>query len=285
MMNTKSIYKSPAGQSAIMAFYDNILAEWPVPHKTFNIDTRYGQTFVIASGAEAAPPLVLLHGSSTNSAMWAGDVVRYSRHYRVFAVDTLGEPGKSAPNRPSLKSLAYAEWLADLFDALKIQQAVVIGCSQGGWLALRLATRQPERVTKLILLCPGGVTPVRFSSLLRIIALSLFGRWGAESIKRLVYGDVLLPDEVLEFADLIQNHYNPRTDPQPLFTDEELRRLTMPTLLVAGDQDCFYVSAKTAARLKRLLPNFSAVILPEAGHVLLDTPAHIMPFLANGDRA
>jgi pimeloyl-ACP methyl ester carboxylesterase len=278
-MQTNSIYKSVEGQQAIMNFYDSLLARWPVPHQILNISTRHGNTFVVASGDGAAPPLVLLHGSSTNSAMWAGDVVEYSRHFRVYAVDTLGEPGKSAPNRLSLKSAAYAEWLADLFAVLNINRAVVIGCSQGGWIALRFSTCHPDRVEKLVLLTPGGVTSVRLSTVLRLVAVSLFGRWGMESIKRMVYRDVVVPADVEEFATLIQNHYKPRTDPQPLFSDEELARLTMPTLLIAGAKDCFYVSEKTAARLQQWLPRFKATIFPEAGHVLLNTTAQIMPFL------
>ncbi len=278
-MRTKSIFKSAEGQQAIMNYYDSLLSRWPVPHDRLNIPTRHGDTFVVASGEEAAPPMVMLHGSSTNSAMWAGDVVEYSRHYRVYAVDTLGEPGKSAPNRLSLKSLAFAEWLEDLFAALGIDKAVVIGCSQGGWIALRFSTSRPGRVAKLVLLTPGGVTPVRASTMLRLIVVSLFGRRGMESIKRMVYRDVAIPVEVEEFATLIQNHFKPRTDPQPIFTDAELARLTMPTLLVAGARDCFYVSEKSAARLQRLLPRFKAIILPEAGHVLLNTTPNILPFL------
>src|SRR5262247_945497 len=102
--------------------YDALLARWPVPCATLDISSRYGATFVVASGSESAAPLVLIHGAGSNSAMWAGDVGEYSRHYRVYAVDLLGEPGKSAPARPSWDSPAYAEWLGDVLDALKVEK-------------------------------------------------------------------------------------------------------------------------------------------------------------------
>lgn len=280
MMATKSIYKSDEGGRAIAAFYDSILARWSVPCDMLDIPTRHGQTFVIASGSPAAPALVQLHGSSTNSAMWAGDITTYSRYYRVYTVDTLGEPGKSAPNRPPLAGPAYAEWLEDVFNALAIQKAVLMGCSQGGWMALKFATYRPERVEKLVLLTPGGVTPVKLSFVLRLIGLSLFGRWGAGAIRRVIYGDLVMPEEVEAFASLIQEHYNPRTDAQPIFSDEELQGLAMPVLLVAGSEDCCYVSEKTADRLQRLLPVFTANVLPGVGHVLLDTTSQVVPFLA-----
>ncbi len=282
-MTTKPIYKSPAGENAIMGFYNTIIERWSVPYETLNIPTRHGDTFVIASGAKTAPPMILLHGSSTNSAMWSGDVGEYSRHYHVYAVDIIGEPGKSAPNRPSQQSHAYAEWLEDVLEVLHIDKAVFVGCSLGGWMAIKFATTAPQRVAKLVLLCPGGVAPVRPMMMLRIIALSFLGKRGLASINRLVYQDASIPAEVEEFGNLIMNHYNPRTAAQPIFTDEELARLTMPTLLVAGAQDCFFVSEKTAARLQKLLPQFTAVILPEAGHALLNTLPHIMPFLAAGN--
>jgi pimeloyl-ACP methyl ester carboxylesterase len=99
-MTSTSIYKTPAGEKAVMTLYDTLLDGWPVPYEKLTIPTRHGSTFVITSGEPAAPPLVLLHGAGANSAVWAGDVVEYSRHYRVYAPDLLGEPGKSAP-RPS----------------------------------------------------------------------------------------------------------------------------------------------------------------------------------------
>ena len=55
-MNTETLYKTPAGEKVVMDFYDAALARWPVPYTTLNLDTRYGRTFVIASGDPAAPP-------------------------------------------------------------------------------------------------------------------------------------------------------------------------------------------------------------------------------------
>lgn len=144
MTDTKPIYKTPAGEKAVMALYDSVLTRWPVPYETLNIATRYGNTFVVVSGEPSSPPLILLHGAGTNSAIWAGDVAEYSRQYRVCAVDLLGEAGKSAPNRPDWKGNAYAEWLDDVLDAMNIDTATLIGISQGAWTALKFAVYSPD---------------------------------------------------------------------------------------------------------------------------------------------
>ncbi len=283
-MSTKSIYKSPAGERAIIARYDALLARWPVPCTTLDVASRYGTTFVIASGNESAPPLVLIHGAGSNSAMWAGDVGEYSCHYRVYAVDLLGEPGKSAPIRPDWKSPAYAEWLGDVFDALKVEKAILIGLSQGGWTALKFATSRPEKVDKLVLLTPGGITPDRISFALRAIPMSFLGQWGIGRINRMVFGPQPIPAEVNEAITLIMTHFKHRIGVLPIFSDEELQRLTMPTLLLIGQEDALRDARKVAERMRKLVPELTAKIIPQAGHALYNTPSHIMPFLAATQR-
>ncbi|MBN1219009.1 MAG: alpha/beta hydrolase [Anaerolineae bacterium] len=282
-MSTQPIYKSPAGEKAIMALYDGVLAHWPVPYQTLTIPTRHGHTFVIACGEESAPPLVLLHGASSNSMVWAGDVLEYSRYYRVYAVDLLGEPGKSAPTRPAWDGPAYAEWLADVFDALKIEQAAIIGISQGGWTALKFATYKPEQVTKLVLLTPGGVTPDKLSFMFRVVPLLLLGRWGAGRVNRLLFANQPVPAEVEEGMILIMSHFKPRVGTLPIFSDEELQRLNMPVLLLIGSQDALRDAEKISARMQKLVPQFTATVIPGAGHALMNTTGHILPFLVSAE--
>ena len=113
-MKTKSIYKSPAGHDKIMFLYDKVLAQWPVPYQHINLPTRYGDTFAIASGDYIAASMVLVHGSGSNSATWAHDVIEYSKHFRVYAIDIPGEPGNNNQNRFSWNGPDFSEWLDDV---------------------------------------------------------------------------------------------------------------------------------------------------------------------------
>ena len=279
-MNTQSLYRSAAGEQAVMALYDSVLAHWPVPCETLHIPTRHGDTFVVACGDPSAPPLILLHGAGSNSAMWAADAAKYSRQHRVYAVDLLGEAGKSAPNRPAWSGPAYAEWLLDVLDALNAHRPTLVGISQGGWTALKFATWQPERVGALVLLCPGGITRDKLSFVFRAVSASFMGRRGVERIIRSLFGDLPAPPEAYEITHLMMAHFKSRVGVLPIFTDEELRRLEMPLLLLVGERDALRPSAKIMARMQGLLPHLVAVMIPKAGHVLLNTTAHIMPFLA-----
>ena len=57
-------------------------------------------THVIVSGPKDAPPLVLLHGYMATSAMWSPNIGDFSKDYRVYAIDVMGQPSKSIPAEP-----------------------------------------------------------------------------------------------------------------------------------------------------------------------------------------
>jgi pimeloyl-ACP methyl ester carboxylesterase len=280
VMKTQSNYKSPAGEKAAMDLYDSALERWPVPYETLTLPTRHGTTFVIASGETSRPPMLLLHGAGTSSAVWGADVAEYSRHYRVYAVDLPGEAGKSAPNRPAWDSPAFAEWLEDVFDGLKIDRAILVGASQGGWTALKFTVANPARVEKLVLVCPGGVIPTRASFFIRAMLLLPFGRWGARRIVRMLFGSQPVPDGVEDILTVIMSQFKPRTGIPPIFSDAELQRLTMPTFLLGGDQDALFDMSKIAARLRQFVPFLDVTIIPGGGHALLNPTGPIMAFLS-----
>lgn len=278
-MNSTSIYKSPVGEREIMALYDAALARWPVAHETFSLATRHGETFLIASGERLAPPLILLHGAASNAVSWAGDVAAYSSHFRVYAVDIPGDPGKSAQNRLPWAGPGYAEWLEDVLGGLNARKAALLGLSQGGWTALKFATYRPERVDRLVLLTPGGVVPTKSSFILSAIVLSMFGRWGAERLNRKVFGKQPMHPEVARFMNVIMTHHIARIDKEYIFSDAELKRLDMPVLLLGGTEDVIRPMPAVVARMEKLVPKLEATLIPNMGHVLINTSARVLPFL------
>ena len=283
-MATKSFFKSTAGEQASLAYYDAALARWPVPYEELTIETRHGKTYIIASGDKQASPMVLLHGSTGNSFMWEMDAAIYSQHYRTYAVDILGEPGKSDPNRLKWNSLAYAEWLSDIFDSLNLEQATVLGISLGGWMALRFATYAPEQVSHLLLLCPGGITYVRPSLLVRALPVLMLGKRGALSMVRLLFGNQAIPKEMEAYLLLLLSEYKARAGLLPVFSKAELQRLTMPTLLLVGAADPLFSAPRTIDRVREILPNLTAESIPDVGHMLLNEADRVMHFLKSCNR-
>jgi pimeloyl-ACP methyl ester carboxylesterase len=280
-MNASILYKTPVGEKAAMTIYDTALKHWPVAYQTRIILTRHGDTFVVSSGDENSPALILLHGAGGNSSMWAGDVAKYSANYRVYAVDLIGEAGKSAANRPAWDGPAYSEWLEDVLNGLKIEKATVVGLSQGAWAAVKFAVTAPDRVEKLVLMAPAGIVQDRPIFLLRAITMSLLGKWGIQHFVQALFGDQKVPDSVVERVAEVSMQFKPRIGVVPLFTDDELRRLTMPTLLMGGTKDIARDTEQIAERLRRLLPKLTVSIIDGAGHALINTIDKVSAFLVS----
>ncbi len=278
-MKEKKVYKSLGGKEKIISYYESLLKLWPVPSEHLNVKTRFGNTFIIASGDKDKEPIIMLHGSATNSAMWMGDVVKLSKDYRVYAVDIIGEPGKSDESRPEMTAENYSNWISDILDELKISKVNLIGNSLGGWLSLCFATENPERVNKLVLIATSGVAREKRSFLFKVIFLSMLGKKGIDKINQVVSGNLEMPKKVIEFSSLVFNNFNPRIGKLYLFSDEELSKLTMPVLLMAGEKDALLQSEKTAERLKMRLTNVQVKMIKDCGHVVINVTDDIIKFL------
>lgn len=253
--------------------YREFLSQWPVPSEQRHVPTREGDTFVISSGPEDAHPLVLLHGSNSNSMMWIGDVASWSQHFRVHAIDTIGDPGLSAWSRPPLASGRYAPWIADVLDELGIAKASIAGVSLGGWFALDFAISHPDRVGRMALMCPGGVGRQKYGKLLLLPLLLPFGDWGRRTSFKLIAGI----DS--EYGVALHKQSKPRREKLPVFTDEQLARLTMPIYVAVGGRDALLDSKQTKTRLEQHVPNVTVDLRPEAGHVITDLGGTFLEFL------
>src|SRR6476660_5928935 len=121
-MSHPSAFKTPDGENRYLAAYDAALKLWPVPYDEINIPTRFGTTHVIVSGPTDAPPLVLLHGYMATSIKWSPNMADFSERYRVYAIDTMGQPGKSVPAEPIRNAVDYVTWLTATLDALHLDR-------------------------------------------------------------------------------------------------------------------------------------------------------------------
>ena len=85
----ENIYKLESGKQIVLGQYRKILANWPVKNHQYEVETSFGSTFVIESGSKDNPPLILLHGSVSNSSTWYGDVASFSETYNVYLSTSL----------------------------------------------------------------------------------------------------------------------------------------------------------------------------------------------------
>lgn len=277
-----AIYRTEAAGALLREQYRQDLAQAPVPTEQLRLPTREGETFVLACGPEQAPPLVLLHGSGANSSIWFPDLPAWSEHFRVYAVDLVGEPGLSAPSRPDLSTEESAMWLDDVFEGLGLDRAAVAGMSLGGWAALDYTIRRPHRVSRLVLGCPGGLGPQRQWRILAAGLLTLFGRRARRGSVGFLVGlnpaegkDAVVLQEIME----VFTRFRPRTETLPVFPDEALRSLSVPVQVTVGERDQMFDSARTAQRVRECVPQARVRVLPGVGHALTSQTEPVLGFL------
>ena len=185
-------------------------------------------------------PVVLLHGWGASSQTLAGVAACLAPLFQVTSVDLPGFGWSQAPPR-AWGVADYADHVRQLLDELRIPKATLLGHSFGGRIAIQLASRQPERVGRLLLVASAGVRPRRgpryyarvgtAKALRRLLALPglgglggrLLSRWQAKVGSR----DYLAAGQLRPTLVKVVNE-----DLTPA-----LALIQAPTLLLWGDQD------------------------------------------------
>jgi pimeloyl-ACP methyl ester carboxylesterase len=277
MTNTASkaspLFRSAEGEARFMYAYDAVLKDWPVPFEALHVPTRIGTTHVIASGPPTAPVVVLLPSFAATATLWGPNVAALSRHFRTYAVDVIGQVGKSIPTRRIHTRHDLADWVVDVLDALGVRRASLVGSSYGGFVAMNQALLTPERVERLVLIGPaatfvGFSWKFYYSMMVKGPILRFMRKRRGEVPTRLPDGmridtsawGALMTVTMMDSAR--PNLVNPR-----VFSTSELRAIRAPALLLIGENERLYEPNATLKRAMKRMPGLSGAIIPGAPHL------------------
>ena len=154
--------------------YDLAIQEWPADRHAETLSTSAGMTQVYSCGAVDGDPVILLHDGAATAASWHAVVKLLDTRYRLIAPDIIVDPGRSRPSRDHRTPEDLVDWLCGVMDALNIGRAHLVGESNGGWLAMEMALRKPERVRRIALAAPAAVfAPIALRFWLRVMPAAL----------------------------------------------------------------------------------------------------------------
>ena len=128
----KSIYKTPEGEAEIRTLYEEALTGLGLGHESLTVETRFGDTHVLALGPADAPPAVFLPGGNFLNPIVLEWFLPLAERHRLYASDVVGQPGKSAQERPSPKGDGHAFWVEDVLDGLGLARAARGDLLRGG---------------------------------------------------------------------------------------------------------------------------------------------------------
>jgi pimeloyl-ACP methyl ester carboxylesterase len=289
-MSDQSVFKSPEAEAKFLAAYDATLALWPVPHEALEVTTSFGTTHINVAGSPDLPPLVLIHGGQISSPMWYPNIEPLSRHFRVYAPDVVDQMGRSVPARKLKTPQDCSDWLTEVLDALNLERATLVGHSHGGWQTLNLALTNPQRVERMVLLSPASAfVRLRWQLFLRMMPVFIMPTramfyWCLQWLTTMPLGSA---HPIVEQFMIGAKSYKPQAlslGVTSVFTDEELRQINTPTLLLIGEHEVVYEPSRVLERAQRLMPHIEAELIAGGGHLFpVDqaeaTNARIVEFL------
>jgi pimeloyl-ACP methyl ester carboxylesterase len=282
--------QAPAAASASTAtdaVFENLNYKYPAKKLTL----ANGTTIAYTDQGKGPETLILIHGLGSYLPAWNKNIEDLSKNYRTIAIDLPGY-GKSQKENIQVSMAAYAQTVLQLMDKLKIKQAVLVGHSMGGQIAITAALQAPERVKKLVLAAPAG--------------LETFTEQQKQLFKMTVTPESVQntsPDKAA--ANIKINFYQMPADAQFMVDDrlqmatspdfanyskavaasvaamidepvhEKLPQLQSPALIIFGEQDALipnkYLNPTltiqaVAAIGKEIIKNSEVVLLPQAGH-------------------
>ncbi|WP_160142438.1 alpha/beta fold hydrolase [Arthrobacter sp. SLBN-100] len=275
-------FRSPDSERLYLQAYQKVLAQWPVPYEEITIPTPFGNTQVVASGDRDAPPLVLLHATGTSSTGWLLNTGPLSSSYRVFAIDIMTEAGKSKQTRLLSDRGDCVQWLSSVLDGLGLERTRLAGWSFGGWIALAFTIDEPQRVEKTVLLAPfGSLAPYAPAVLvfLKIGPYLPMGPPGSLALRMMSPGYQFDDNFARQF--ILGGRYFKAADPRVSvfpkpFTDEELRTIRTPVLLLVGGRESTFDPHRAISQAQRCIPVVQAQLIPGIGHMIAMEAAEVV---------
>ena len=271
------IYKSKEGKIKSLDLYDKQLIKLNVPFSDIYVETSFGRTHLIETGNKTGKPLLVFHGGNSTTAYNLLLCHFLLNDFHVYAVDTIGHPGKSDEVCLSHRGYDYGKWASEVIDAIGYGKIACFGGSFGGGILAKLMCVAPEKVDKAVLLVPAGISnAIPISSLKMMIPLLQYRITKQEKymIKTALY--IALHENVLDedTLNILKDSFDNVKTKVGMPTNIEAKKLQKyhsPTLVIASEKDCLFPAKKVLHRASKIISDCQTVELKGSGHM------HILP--------
>ena len=249
------------------------------------IDVQGHPTYIYTGGKKLTPDalerekvIVFIHGAQQDHSCWTLQTRWFAHHgFSVLAPDLPGHGKSGGQPLPSIEALA--DWIAALFDALKIKQARLVGHSMGSLVALEFNIRHPQRALRTALVgnaLPMPVAPVlldaardnepKAAAMINAWSYSASGQFGGNTVPGLWLLGV--NQRLMERQRRGVFHTDLNACNAYSRTLDTLSTITTPVLIVAGSQDRM-TSPRAARAVQSAIPGSTLIVIEGSGHALM----------------
>jgi pimeloyl-ACP methyl ester carboxylesterase len=254
---------SDAAREKFMAAYERAFAMWPQPCEEFDIETATASTRVHAYRPHPGRDAVVLLSAFNTAGLYA-HVAALAEDGPVYGIDLPGDANPSVARALMTPPENCAAWLDELLSKISDRPVHLVGYSYGGWIAMNQAIRAPGRVASMTLLDPAGLTKLdaRFWWWLSVSGLaSLSPMPLRRRLARWLDLPGLLEPELMTLMWAGTRGYHAEPKFPAILTDDDLRAITVPVLLITGARSALLAPAEARAR-GSLMPHAEVAIVP-----------------------
>jgi len=232
----------------------------------------------IVRGEDAALPVVFIHGFPFSHEIWLSQLEVTAKLYRAVAYDLRGHGG-SGVGDGQFTIEGHCDDLIALLDHLQIARAVIVGLSMGGYIALRIVERNPERWCGLVLCDTRSEADSNEGRIRRAKDAAGVKAEGSRTFADDFVHKVFAPDSFNRRTESIASIHRiiRRTPPLSIAgtlialagrtdTTASLPNIKIPTLILVGEHDTITPPAASQAMLERI-PGAELAVVPEAAHM------------------
>ncbi|KOH45339.1 hypothetical protein NC99_18570 [Sunxiuqinia dokdonensis] len=249
----------------MIRMYYQKLDKLPISYEQKMIETTFGDTNLVITGPEGKPPLVLLHDTNSCAPLALESMVELTYHFRVYAIDVLGQPNLSEELRLNMKDNTYGKWMYEILSRFGLQNTSLVGISRGGFIALKTLIFDEKRIARTFLITPEGIVNGNPLQLFMKVILPLKMYRATKSTKYLNWFLEEFYTEENEFSKAFLSnvylHYKIDLSKAPLIRKKEALQIKTPVHIIAAEKDLLFPGKKLIKRANTIFPLLSEVVL------------------------
>ena len=237
------------------------------------------------------PCLVLIHGFTDNLTMWYNQIPAFSKSHQVLAVDVRGHGETEVTDGPYSMD-TFADDLNNTLEALKIEEACILGYSMGGRIALAFALKYPEKATGIVfansgVMGPGAAPPPEQAAEMAERRQQMMDMMASGDVTEIAdfmterslspgfrdkapdifqkYKEVKMKNSAAAYQTIVEGMAAAMADPP------DLSLLKCPALVIAGEKDGF-MPLDTAHYMERTIKDATLSVFPTGHAAAIEVP-------------
>jgi len=266
------MFKSKKGKDEILQLYDKKLECLNLGFEYLTVQTSFGKTNVIVTGDQRNPPIILVHGSNGCAPIALETYANLHKTYRVYAVDVLAQPNKSAETRLSMKDDSYGKWMNEIIADLKIESVTMAGFSFGGLIILKTLEYDESKIKEVFLSAPAYIVNGNPLQALFKVFIPMKKYMKTKKVK---YVEKFLShlftdrDEfAIKFLSKVFLEFEMDFTPVPVIHAKKAKEITTPITIFAAGNDIMFPGNKMIKRAEKIFPSLrKSMLLEHSKHV------------------